>query len=170
MLDRSSGSGTDLIGYSSLTQAAARGAVRAILQSVSKLDRLPGDHHFYVTFRTRMQGVQMADYLKDRFPEEMTIVIQHQYWDFEVFDEHFEIILKFSGVPQHIRIPFTAVSRFYDPSVGFLLQFDTDTPIAEGQPAIIQGIGEDVPAAPSASKPAEPAEGTVVSLDAFRRK
>lgn len=169
-MDRSSGSGTDHIGYNALTQAAARGAVRAILQSVSKLDRLPGDHHFYVTFRTRMQGVQMADYLKDRFPEEMTIVIQHQYWDFEVFDDHFEIILKFSGVPQHMRIPFATISRFFDPSVTFGLQFDTDTPIPEGQPVVIPVIGGSLANAAPPPPAAEPAEGTVVSLDAFRRK
>lgn len=170
MLDRSSGSGTDLIGYNSLTQAAARGVLRTVLQRVSKMDRLPGDHHFYVTFRTRMQGVQMADYLKDRFPDEMTIVIQHQYWDFEVFEDHFEIILKFSGVPQHMRIPFTAVSRFFDPSVSFGLQFDVDMSVPDGQPAVIQGVGDATPAAPPASPPSEAAEGTVVSLDAFRRK
>lgn len=169
-MDRSPGSSKDHIGYNALTQAALRGVVRATLDSVSKLERLPGDHHFYVTFRTRTQGVQMADYLKDRFPEEMTIVIQHQYWDFQVFDDHFEIILKFSGVPQHLRIPFAALSRFFDPSVNFGLQFDTDnTSESDTHPTVLPGLGgEPVEAAPAA--PPEPVEGTVVSLDAFRRK
>ena len=79
MLDRSPGSATDHINYHALTQAALRGVLRTALHNVSKLERMPGDHHFYVTFRTRMQGVQMADYLKDKFPDAMTIVIQHQY-------------------------------------------------------------------------------------------
>lgn len=167
-MDRSPGSSKDHIGYNALTQAALRGVVRATLERVSKLERLPGDHHFYITFRTRTQGVQMADYLKDRFPDEMTIVVQHQYWDFQVFEERFEIILKFSGVPQHLRIPFAAVSRFFDPSVNFGLQFDADTGAPEAQPTILPGLGAtpDTTAAPAA----EPVEGTVVSLDAFRRK
>lgn len=159
----------DHIGYNALTQAALRGVVRATLESVSKLERLPGDHHFYITFRTRTQGVQMADYLKDRFPEEMTIVVQHQYWDFQVFDDYFEIILKFSGVPQHLRIPFAALSRFFDPSVNFGLQFDTETPVAEDQPTVLPGLGGS-PVSTTAAEPQEAAEGTVVSLDAFRRK
>ena len=168
-MDRSPGSSTDHIGYNALTQAALRGVVRATLESVSKLERLPGDHHFYITFRTRTQGVQMADYLKDRFPEEMTIVIQHQYWDFQVFDDRFEIILKFAGVPQHLRIPFAALSRFFDPSVNFGLQFDTDASATESHPTVLPGLGGD-PVEAAAPAPSEPVEGTVVSLDAFRRK
>lgn len=168
-MDRSPGSSTDHIGYNALTQAALRGVVRATLESVSKLERLPGDHHFYITFRTRTPGVQMADYLKDRFPDEMTIVVQHQYWDFQVSDEWFEIILKFSGVPQHLRIPFAALSRFFDPSVNFGLQFDTETPVLDNQPTVLPGLGAD-PTSTPASEPPEAVEGTVVSLDAFRRK
>ena len=154
MLDRSPGSATDHINYHALTQAALRGVLRTALKNVSKLERMPGDHHFYVTFRTRMQGVQMADYLKDKFPDEMTIVI--------------EIILKFSGVPQHMSIPFAAVSRFFDPSVNFGLQFDSDpSAIAEGVPTVLPGVGTAPAEAPATP---ESAEGTVVSLDAFRRK
>ena len=164
-MDRSPGSAKDHIGYQALTQAALKGVVRSALELASKQDHLPGEHHFYVTFRTRTQGVQMADYLKDRFPDEMTIVIQHQYWDFEIFEDRFEIILKFSGVPQHLRIPFAAVTRFFDPSVNFGLQFDQNEAVAfsEARPE----------AAPPAAAPAtssETADGTVVSLDAFRRK
>jgi uncharacterized protein len=165
-LDRSSGSAKDHIGYQALTQSALKGVVRAALDKASKLDHLPGDHHFYVTFRTRTQGVQMADYLKDRFPEEMTIVIQHQYWEFEVFDDRFQITLKFSGVPQHLRIPFVAVTRFYDPSINFGLQFDNDEAVAFSEvrgAAVAPQSVQQVPAA-------EPGEATVVSLDAFRRK
>jgi len=168
-LDRSPGSSTDHIGYNALTQAALRGIVRATLANVSKLERLPGDHHFYITFRTRTQGVQMADYLKDRFPEEMTIVVQHQYWDFQVFDDYFEIILKFSGVPQHLRIPFAALSRFFDPSVNFGLQFESETEGSNAHPSVLPGLGAE-PVTPAPAAAPEAAEGTVVSLDAFRRK
>jgi uncharacterized protein len=166
-LDRSPGSGKDHIGYQALTQAALKGVVRAALEKAAKLEHLPGDHHFYITFRTRTQGVQMADYLKDRFPDEMTVVVQHQYWDFEVFEDRFEIILKFSGVPQHLRIPFAAVTRFFDPSVNFGLQFETDEASAfseSKEPAALRiATGAPVPAS-------DPSDGTVVSLDAFRRK
>jgi hypothetical protein len=162
-LDRSPGSAKDHIGYQALTQAALKSVVRAALEKAAKLDSLPGEHHFYVTFRTRTQGVQMADYLKDRFPDEMTIVIQHQYWDFEVFDDRFEIILKFSGVPQHLRIPFAAVTRFFDPSVNFGLQFEKDEAVAfsEVNPAMPK---------PAPAPVSQPGDRTVVSLDAFRRK
>jgi hypothetical protein len=166
-LDRSPGSGKDHIGYQALTQAALKSVVRAALEKASKLEHLPGDHHFYITFRTRTQGVQMADYLKDRFPDEMTVVVQHQYWDFEVFEDRFEIILKFSGVPQHLRIPFAAVTRFFDPSVNFGLQFETDeaSTFSESKEQAPLRIATGAPAAS-----AVPGDGTVVSLDAFRRK
>lgn len=171
-MERSPGSGKDHIGYHDLTQAAMRGLVRAAMDKASRMGHLPGDHHFYVTFRTHQQGVQMADWLKDKFPEEMTIVIQHQYWEFEVSDDRFEIILKFGGEPQHLRVPFTAVSRFFDPSTNFGVQLEvvdgrgeqkSPTIIPEKLNASSGGATTDAPAE------AEP-EGTVVSLDKFRRK
>jgi hypothetical protein len=165
-LDRSPGSGKDHIGYQLLTQAALKGVVRAALEKAAKLQNLPGEHHFYVTFRTRTQGVQMADYLKDKFPDEMTIVIQHQYWDFEVHEDRFEIILKFGGVPQHLRIPFAAVSRFFDPSVNFGLQFDAEQVTTFAEPTAASAKPKAVAAPGEAADP----NATVVSLDAFRRK
>lgn len=150
------------IDYQALTQAALKGVVRATLDEASKLDRLPGDHHFYITFRTRMPGVRMADHLKDRFPDEMTIVVQHQYWDFRVFDDRFEITLKFGGDAQELRVPFSALTRFYDPSVSFGLQFESGD-----QTPPIAPVG-DAPAADA--KSAAAGEATVVSLDSFRRK
>jgi hypothetical protein len=164
MVDRT-GPANDQIGYQALTQSALKGVVRAALELASKRDSLPGDHHFYITFRTRTPGVQMADYLKDKFPEEMTIVVQHQYWDFQVLEDHFEIILKFSGVPQHLRIPFAALSRFFDPSVNFGLQFDAE----ENAAAIEPPRAPSAAATPAGQQPPA-ADGTVVSLDAFRRK
>ncbi|MEZ5938910.1 MAG: ClpXP protease specificity-enhancing factor SspB [Hyphomonadaceae bacterium] len=155
----------DRIGYQSLIQSALKSVVRAALQKAAGLGALPGEHHFYITYRTHSPGVQMADFLKDKFPEEMTIVIQHQYWDLEVFDDRFEIILQFSGVPQNLRVPFSAVTRFFDPSVNFSLQFD------EGElasPPMAASAPERQPA-PRVEQ-ASGGDGTVVSFDAFRRK
>ncbi|MEQ1781903.1 MAG: ClpXP protease specificity-enhancing factor SspB [Hyphomonadaceae bacterium] len=168
-MERTPGSGKDHIGFHALTQAALRGVVRAAMDKVARMGHLPGDHHFYVTFRTRLQGVQMADWLKDKFPDEMTIVIQHQFWDFEIFDDRFQISLKFGGDLQPLRVPFTAISRFFDPSTNFGVQLDTvDSRANVGAPTILP---EKKPAADGApAAPAEVPEGTVVSLDAFRRK
>lgn len=168
-MERTPGSGKDHIGFHALTQAAMRGLVRAALDKVSRMGHLPGDHHFYVTFRTRNQGVQMADWLKDKFPDEMTIVIQHQFWDFEVFDDRFQISLKFGGDLQALRIPFVAVSRFFDPSTNFGVQLDTiEGRATDGATTILPERIPGPDGAPPA--PVEPPEGTVVSLDAFRRK
>lgn len=168
-MDRSPGSAKDHIGYKALSQAAALAVARAALQKASRFGSLPGDHHFYVTFRTRTPGVQMADYLKDRFPEEMTIVIQHQYRDFDVHDDHFEIILSFSGVPQHLSIPFAAMTRFFDPSQNFGLQFEPMNESAEALSTLPSLPAPGGAPGPRPEKAADP-EGTVVSLDAFRRK
>ena len=167
MLDRT-GPAKDHIGYQALTQSALKGVVREALTLASRLDSLPGDHHFYITFRTNAPGVQIADYLKDKFPEEMTIVVQHQYWDFKVFEDRFQVILKFGGDPQHLSIPFSALTRFFDPSVNFGMQFDTETPA----PAMKAGERAEAASAKAekSDAKAEPADATVVSLDAFRRK
>jgi hypothetical protein len=160
----------DEIGYQALIETAMKGVMRAALKKVSGLGALPGDHHFYITFRTRTPGVQMADHLKDRFPDEMTIVVQHQYWDFEVHDDRFEIILRFGGVPQHLRIPFAAVTRFFDPSTNFALQFNAgETPAMDIRP---EATGKPIegPLAAPEGPTAQGGDGTVVSLDAFRRK
>jgi len=154
-------SGKDQIGYEALTQSALKGVMRSAMLKAARAGALPGDHHFYVTFRTGAKGVEMADHLKDRFPDEMTIVIQHQYWDFEVTEDRFSIVLKFSGVPQKLSVPFSSVTRFFDPSVNFGLQFEAGPAPEPGPP----------PGSRSESDADRPSgEGTVVSLDAFRRK
>jgi len=159
----------DYIGYEALTQAAMRGVVREALRRTQANGAVPGDHHFYITFQTKAPGVKIADYLVERFPEDMTIVVQHQFWDLEITDAHFEIILKFSGVPQHLYIPFAAVTRFVDPSVNFGLTFET----ADKNEAVISPTSEHIsdqdlglPDTPEAAG----GESTVVNLDAFRRK
>lgn len=171
LLERLPGSGKDHIGYHALTQAAYRGIVRAAMDKAATLGQLPGDHHFYVTFRTHQQGVQMEDWLKDKFPEEMTIVIQHQYEKFVVHDDRFEIMLRFGGNLQELRVPLGAVTRFFDPSTNFGVQIEAlDGRADDGAPSVIPprrpgSVAEPAPAVE------ENADGkTVVSLDAFRRK
>lgn len=112
--------------YDIMVESALRGVVRdALLVAVES--GLPGDHHFYITFRTEYPGVEIADYLRDRYATEMTIVIQYQFWDLAVFDDRFEVTLSFNDKPEPLRIPFAAVSAFADPSVRFGLQFDADS-------------------------------------------
>ena len=174
---------TDLIGYQSLTNAAMRGVVREALSQTAAQAVAPGEHHFYVSFRTQDPGVSIADSLVERFPEEMTIVIQNQFWDLEIFDRHFEILLKFGGIPQHLAIPFAAITRFVDPSVNFGINFDD--PDDTGQTAIIlpAGSADDSTATgsvamtdenPSESEetagPSDSDDATVIMLDSFRRK
>lgn len=153
---------TDYIGYDALSQAAMRGVVREALRRAKSSGGLPGEHHFYISFRTRAPGVKIAPHLVQRFPEEMTIVIQHQYWDLEVHDGHFEIVLKFAGVPQHLSIPLAAITRFVDPSVNFGLAFENQSRDA--------GVIAPAAAAPDAGAEAKVPGETVVNLDAYRRK
>ena len=163
----------DDIGYEALTQAAMRGVVREALRETARSGGAPGEHHFYITFRSKAPGVKMAEHLVERFPDEMTIVIQHQFWDLEVFNGHFEVILKFNGVPQHLSIPFAAMTRFVDPSVNFGLSFERDQ--ATGQDVVApadEAEEEQAEAQPEDAKRAsgDDGAGTVVSIDAFRRK
>lgn len=162
----------DYLGYEALTQAALRGVVREALSRVAREGAI-GDHHFYITFRTRAPGVQIADHLVERFPEDMTIVIQHQYWDLEVGDTQFEVVLKFSGVPQHLCIPFSAITRFVDPSVKFGLSFEETAadgpgllaPAGAGSAREGTDVTDEAPETPTGEN-----SNTVVNLDAFRRK
>src|SRR5215468_7257645 len=149
-------------------QDALRGVVRAALQEAASPRGLPGKHHFYITFRTHAPGVLIPEHLRARYPDEMTIVLEHQFWDLEVYSDRFRVILKFSGQPHPIVIPFAAVTRFFDPSVKFGLQFEQhldetrlasgDTTSAAAAPAAPQSQQNEAPAPPASS---------VVSLDAF---
>ena len=153
----------DMIGYEQLMQDALRSVVRAALQEAASPRGLPGKHHFYITFRTHAAGVTIPDHLKARYPDEMTIVLEHQFWDLEVYTDRFRVILKFSGQPQPITIPFQAITRFFDPSVKFGLQFDQRDEARER-------IAEAQPAPEDAPEERAPEPGAVVSLDAFRKK
>jgi hypothetical protein len=183
----------DHIRYDILAQDALRGVLRKVLSEVAKAG-LPGEHHFYITFATKAPGVRISSRLLNQYPEDMTIVLQYQFWDLTVTDHAFEVGLSFNGVPERLLIPFSALKAFADPSVKFQCAF----PTPGDKPALISGVPAEpsaeikqiteppkstpvvaapVPAKPRAAK-AEPepeatkpaAEAEVVSLDAFRKK
>jgi uncharacterized protein len=116
----------DQIRYDLLTQQALRGVVRSVLTDIAKKG-LPGDHHFYISFDTRADGVRLSDRLRAQYPEEMTIILQHQFWDLKVGEEDFEVGLSFGGIPERLTVPFEAINGFFDPSVQFGLQFEEVT-------------------------------------------
>jgi hypothetical protein len=189
----------DYIRYDLLTQEALRSVLRRVLQDAAK-SGLPGDHHFYISFNTAAPGVRLSKRLRTQYPEEMTIVLQHQFRDLSVNEEAFEVGLSFNGVSEHLVVPFDAIKRFFDPSVQFGLQFETvgttdEAGVTEGAAASSQAekppakpLAAGKPAAPAppspaadAEKQAEPApEGSappkgdggaeVVRLDRFRKK
>lgn len=111
------------IDYEGLAQEAMRGVVRSVLISAAK-SGLPGDHHFYISFETEAPGVSLSKRLREKYPREMTIVLQHRFWDLAVTEERFEVKLTFDGIPERLVVPFAAVKVFFDPSVRFGLQFD----------------------------------------------
>ena len=164
----------DLIGYDSLTQDAMRGVVRAALSRAAAQRALPGKHHFYITFKTHGSGVVIPESLSSRYPDEMTIVLEHQFWDLEVFPDRFRVILKFGGQPSPIVIPFAALSRFYDPSVRFGLQFEQNgggDAVAAGEEDRAMAQNAGVQATGAEERDARPPQAaSVVSLDAFRTK
>jgi uncharacterized protein len=186
----------DQIRYDLLTQQALRGVVRSVLADIAKKG-LPGDHHFYISFDTRADGVRLSDRLRAQYPDEMTIILQHQFWDLKVGDDEFEVGLSFGGVPERLTVAFEAISGFFDPSVQFGLQFEevaegeerpapanvqeppaTDkkkrSPVRPPPAAITEPAPSNRPPATSAKreKPEKPVAGggEVVRLDRFRKK
>jgi len=135
----------DQIRYDLLTQQALRGVVRSVLSEAAKKG-LPGDHHFYISFDTHADGVRMSERLRAQHPEEMTIILQHQFWDLTVNEQGFEVGLSFGGITERLVIPFEAIKGFFDPSVQFGLQFEE---VTEGQdhgqqtPANAQGKAQN---------------------------
>jgi len=188
----------DLLRYDILIQDALRGAVKKILAEVGRTG-LPGDHHFYIAFDTNAPGVRISQRLKERYPQEMTIVLQHQFWDLAIGEHAFEVGLSFGGVPEKLLVPFSAIKGFFDPSVQFALEFDPGKTAEELPEELLeaveelakaeqehadkeagsteQDVGKEAAAGKSADKddaaaetPAGDAGGEVVSLDAFRKK
>ncbi len=146
--------------YDKMVEAALRGVVKSALEEVIEKG-LFDDHHFYITFRTDHAGVEIPDYLRERYPGEMTIVLQHQFYDLEVNDKRFTVMLKFNNVPERLQIPLTAITIFTDPSVNFALQFQ---PLSEEDEDIDYGDDElDVDDGDEGST------GEVISLDQFRQ-
>jgi uncharacterized protein len=184
---------TDHIRYDILAQAALRGVVRTVLADAAKKG-LPGEHHFKITFNTTAPGVRLSDRMRARYPSDMTIVLQHQFWDLVVSEQGFEVGLSFGGVPERVTVPFDTVTAFYDPSVQFGFQFEvidsTAAPEALEEPASAgkseraektpptdRTLSEKrkpealpVPSEATATAHDEGSGGEVVRLDRFRKK
>jgi len=156
----------DLIQYPILIDQAMRGMVRDVLKRV-QVTGLPGEHHFYISYSTTFPGVKMSDTLRNRYPKEITIVLQHQFWDFKIDEQQFQVTLSFGGVPEKLVVPFAALTAFADPSIKFGLQF---------QPG---ELPENTSATPDSAlqevinfSPPETDENSaeIISLDSFRKK
>ena len=156
----------DLMHYEAMAQDALRGVVKTALKRAAAPEGLPGAHHFYITFKTDAPGVSAPGDLLAKYPDEMTIVLQHQYKDLAPGETFFTVTLKFGGQPKRLSVPYAAVTRFYDPSVQFLLQFEAP-PAAAGD-----AKATPAPAAEPEDAAVPPAEGEakIVSLDQFRKK
>ncbi|SHM21467.1 SspB family protein [Roseibium suaedae] len=180
----------DLLRYDILIQDALRGAVKKILAEVGRTG-LPGEHHFYIAFDTTAPGVRISQRLKDRYPQEMTIVLQHQFWDLNIGEHAFEVGLSFGGVPEKLLVPYTAIKGFFDPSVQFALEFDPGKTAEELPEDLLEAVEELARAEETANAtlkttsgedggddgtdgspkgPKADTGGEVVSLDAFRKK
>ncbi|PCI59683.1 MAG: hypothetical protein COB37_11005 [Kordiimonadales bacterium] len=171
------------IDYDARVQNALRQVVKEVLADTAR-DGLQGGHHFYVAFKTQAEGVSIPPHLVSRFPDEMTIVVQHKFWGLDVLEEHFEIGLSFNQKPEHLIIPFAAIVGFVDPSVQFALQFNDENeetaPETAEQPQFEKAAASLVAAVQKApleqEQDAEPTPApttggdNIVTLDAFRRK
>jgi hypothetical protein len=168
----------DLMRYDLLAQDALRGVVRAALVRVEQ-SGLPGDHHFYVSFNTRHPQVRISERLRKKYEKEMTIVLQHQFWNLRVLDHEFEVELSFNDVPERLIVPFSAIKGFFDPAAQFALQFEMIEEKIESAgepapPAVERPLQQPPEALPSpvASEGPTPSndDRKIVSLDSFRKK
>jgi hypothetical protein len=156
----------DQLHYPTLIDQAMRGVVRDILRRVQATG-LPGNHHFYISYSTLHSGVKMSDQLRAKYPKEITIVIQHQFWDFKVEDQQFHVTLSFGGTPEKLTIPFAALTAFADPSIKFGLQFQQSEMFEVDSISI-----DDVEKIAVETAPTDESGGEdkIISLDAFRKK
>ena len=166
----------DLMRYDLLVQDALRGVVRKVLGDMAR-DGLVGEHHFYITFRTHARGVRLSTRMRELYPDEMTIILQHQFWDLSVSDQAFEVGLSFKNVPEMLHIPFDAITRFSDPAAGFDLEFKFDVESSETSANDAGAPAAEALAEGPNPKDAEPpriagddARDKIVSIDAFRKK
>jgi hypothetical protein len=165
---------TDHIRYDVLARDALRGVLRRVLQDAAE-HGLPGEHHFFITFISTAEGVKLSPRLLVQYPEEMTVILQHQFWDLVVTEDRFEVGLSFGGIPERLVVPFSSIKSFFDPSVQFGLQFEPNDAAAEAPLANAPASVPASPAAPeqadAADEPSKPSEGAeVVRLDRFRKK
>ncbi|MDC7682412.1 ClpXP protease specificity-enhancing factor SspB [Asticcacaulis sp. BYS171W] len=156
----------DHMDYANLTQNALRGVIRQALLRAAQPGGLPGDHHFYVTFLTRAEGVSIPDDLLQRYPNDITIVLQHQFRDLKVEQDRVSVTLSFGGMPKVLRFPYAAITRFYDPSVQFILEFEVEEAEEANDDLITEA--EDTPVEPVKTDSDDAPK--VVSLDQFRKK
>ncbi len=159
----------DSLRYDKMVEGALRGVVRQAVEEVMN-DGLPGDHHFYITFMTDYPGVVIPDYLRERYPGEMTIVLQYQFYDLTVDKDKMSVTLSFNNVPERLTIPLGSISIFADPSVNFALQFQPlGDDLDEADLLDLEDEDREGEAKP-AKKPRTDKTGEVVSLDQFRKK
>jgi uncharacterized protein len=175
---------TDHIRYDVLARDALRGVLRRVLTDAAE-NGLPGEHHFFITFLTTAEGVKLSPRLLEKYPQEMTVILQHQFWDLTVSEDRFEVGLSFDRIPERLVIPFHAIKSFFDPSVQFGLQFEaadgagTTTAASPSTTANLPATAPPPalpattppPVAEDPEPPAKPTEGAeVVRLDRFRKK
>jgi hypothetical protein len=157
----------DEMQYAAMAQDALRGVVKMALKRAASPQGLPGEHHFYITFKTKAPGVSGPPELLSQYPDEMRIVLQHQYWDLAPGETFFAVTLKFGGQPKRLSVPYASVTQFYDPSVQFMLEFEVEPAASDAEgaveaPATAQEGAAEGQGAPDAPK--------IVSLDQFRKK
>ena len=163
---------TDHIRYDVLARDALRGVLRRVLTDAAE-NGLPGDHHFFITFLSTAEGVKLSPRLLAQYPEEMTVILQHQFWDLTVTEDRFEVGLSFGGIAERLVVPFNSIKSFFDPSVQFGLQFEPADAPAASLPAVpaTTAVTAPTPATENQDEPAKPSEGAeVVRLDRFRKK
>jgi uncharacterized protein len=171
---------TDHIRYDVLARDALRGVLRRVLADAAE-HGLPGEHHFFITFLSTAEGVKLSPRLLAQYPEEMTVILQHQFWDLVVSEDRFEVGLSFGGIPERLVVPFNSIKSFFDPSVQFGLQFESSDIAAENPAGSLPAVAAPAPASPALpaplpaadtkNEPAKPGEGAeVVRLDRFRKK
>ncbi len=171
---------TDHIRYDVLARDALRGVLRRVLTDAAE-HGLPGEHHFFITFLSTADGVKLSPRLLAQYPEEMTVILQHQFWDLVVTEDRFEVGLSFGGIPERLVVPFNSIKSFFDPSVQFGLQFEPSDSLAELPAANVPALSLSsalqaptpavVPFDEKSDQSVKPTEGAeVVRLDRFRKK
>ncbi len=159
----------DEMHYEAMAQDALRGVVKMALKRAASPQGLPGDHHFYITFKTKAPGVSGPPELLNQYPNEMKIILQHQFWDLAPGETFFSVTLRFGGQPRSISVPYSAVTQFYDPSVSFMLSFEASDEDADAEPMPV-ALSTAHASAPETASEAATDEPKIVSLDQFRKK